>query len=151
VAFDHDVAPELTAAPADAELVPVSRGFREPRDVGAAAQFPLLAPTWLPANFTFDTGSARDDDDAFHASLIFSRDRREFVTVYQQPESQTVGEEVYESQRVERGPRAVMITDLGDKPGERIAHTTDLASCHSVAMHRTVGSILLAFNPPTGY
>jgi hypothetical protein len=126
VAFDHDidVAPEITAAPADAEPVPASRGFREPRDVAAAAQFTLLAPTWLPANFTFQTGSARDDDDLFHASLIFSRDRREFVTLFQQPESQAVGEEVYEWQRVERGPRAVLITDLGDEPGERIAHTT---------------------------
>jgi hypothetical protein len=119
-----DVGPELTAVPAGAEAIPVSRGFRAPEDVATAAQFAVLAPTWLPANFTFQTGSARDDDDVLHASLIFSRDRREFVTLSQQPESQVVGEEVYEWQRVERGPRAVLITDLGDEPGERIAHTT---------------------------
>jgi hypothetical protein len=56
--------------------------------------------------------------------LIFSRDRREFVTLFEQPESERVGDEVYEWHSVDRGARTVLITDLGDEPGERIAHTT---------------------------
>lgn len=105
-------------------MVAATRKFEAPQDVASAAGFPLLAPTLLPENYTFQTGSARREHDGPHASLIFSRDRHEFVTLFQQPESQSVGDEVYEWHAVERGPRTVFVTDLGDEPGERIAHTT---------------------------
>jgi hypothetical protein len=121
---DADIPRELTGAPANAEMVAATRRFEAPQDVASAAGFPLLAPTWLPDNYAFQTGSAREDDGVLHASLIFSRDRHEFVTLFQQPESQSVGDEVYEWHAVERGPRTVFVTDLGDEPGERIAHTT---------------------------
>jgi hypothetical protein len=119
-----DIDPAITAAPADAEVVPVSRKFLSPADVANAAGFALLAPTWLPDEYTFQTGSARDGDDGVSASLIFSHDRHEFVTLYQQPEPEAIADDVYEWQTVERGSRVVRITDLGDEPGERIAHTT---------------------------
>ena len=58
--LDADVGRELTAAPADAEMVPATRKYEAPQDVANAAGFPLLAPTWLPDNYTFQTGSARE-------------------------------------------------------------------------------------------
>ncbi len=121
--LNADIPREFTATPGSAEAIPESQGFRSPEDVANAAQFPLLAPTWLPDNYTFQTGSARHRDDGPHASLIFSRDWREFVTLFQQSESQKVGDEPYEWHAVERGAWTVQITDLGDEPGERIAHT----------------------------
>ena len=122
--LDPDIPREFTAAPASSERIPVSPGFRAPEEVARAAQFPLLAPTWLPDLYTFQTGSARRREDGPHATLTFSRDRRVFVHLFEQPESQRVGDEVYEWHSVDSGPRTVLITDLGDEPGERIAHTT---------------------------
>jgi len=122
--INGDIERAVTDAPAEAEDVPISRGFRSPDDVANEAGFALLAPTWLPDEYTFQTGSARDGDDGPHASLIFSRDRREFVTLYQQPVPPTSVDDAYEWQTVERGARVVRITDVGDESGQRIAHTT---------------------------
>ena len=122
---DATIAAALTAVPEGAEMIPPS-SFRAPRDVAIAAPgLTLLSPTWLPTNFVFQTGHASvDDADVPHASLIFSRDRRAFVTLRQRPESQPFGEETYQWHHIERGPRTVFITDLTNAPGERIARTT---------------------------
>ena len=122
--IDAPVAATLTKVPEDAEAVPASQGFRSVEEVAAAAQLALLAPTWLPPGYTFQTGGVFVRDDVPEATLVFSRDRREFVSLYEWPESRSRGEEVYEWERVERGPRTVFISDRSDQSGERVAHTT---------------------------
>jgi hypothetical protein len=122
--IDAPVATTLTEVPGDAEAVPASQGFRTVEEVAAAAQLSLLAPTWLPPEYSFQTGGVFVRDDVPEATLVFSRDRREFVSLYEWPESQQRGDDVYEWERVERGPRTVLISDRSDQSGQRVAHTT---------------------------
>jgi hypothetical protein len=120
---DAAIAPALTEAPRDAEAVPPSQSFRNVQEVAAATQLTLLAPTWLPPGYAFQTGGVHIRDGVPSASVHFSRERKDFVSVYEFPESMPRGDDVYEWERVERGARTVLISDLGDQPGQRVAHT----------------------------
>jgi hypothetical protein len=120
------IASALTATPADAAPVPASQHFESVEEVAAATPLSLLAPRWLPPEDTFQSGGVYLRDGVPEAMLVFSRDRRAFISLYEWPESQaqTLDDEVYEWDHVERESRTVFISDQGDQPGQRVAHTT---------------------------
>ena len=122
--IDAPIAPALTEVPSGAETVPVTQGPRTLEEIAAAAGLPLLAPTWLPPEYTFQSGGAHVRNDVPDATLNFSRERREFISLFEWPESQPRGESGYQWERVQRGPRTVLISDLSDRVGERVAQTT---------------------------
>jgi hypothetical protein len=122
--IDASIPAALTEPPADAEEVRPSQGFRTVEEVAAAAQLSLLSPRWLPPEYSFQTGGVYRRDDIPEATLVFSRDRREFVSLYEWPESQQRGDDTIEWERVERGTRTVLISDRSDQAGQRVAHTT---------------------------
>ena len=88
IAFQHDevtdleidapVAPALTEIPPGAETVPVTQGSRTLEEIAAVAGLPLLAPTWLPPEYSFQSGGVYVRSDVPEVTLTFSRDRREF-------------------------------------------------------------------------
>ncbi len=124
---DAEFAADLTAVLEGAERVtpsPSRKRIEEPRDMAAAAALVVLSPSWLPPGYVFETGSPRADDgsDAPRASLFFSRDRRDFVTIREVPDAEPL-RQVYEWERVERGTRTVLITDRSDASGTRVAET----------------------------
>ena len=121
---DAPVADALTEVPPDAETVPVSQGSRTLEEIAAAAGLTVLAPTWLPAEYSFQSGGVYVRDDVPQVSLTFSRDRREFDQLFEWPESQPRGEGDYVWERVERGSRTVLISDLSDRVGERVVQVT---------------------------
>ena len=102
----------------------MSQGSRTLEEIAAAAELTVLAPTWLPAEYTFQSGGVYVRNDVPQVSLTFSRDRREFISLFEWPESQPRGEGGYVWERVERGSRTVLISDLSDRVGERVAQVT---------------------------
>ena len=85
----------------------------------------MLAPTWLPAEYSFQSGGVYVRDDVPQVSLTFSRDRREFVSLFEWPESLSVWRgRLRAGMRVERGSRTVLISDLSDRVGERVVEVT---------------------------
>jgi hypothetical protein len=122
--IDAPIAPALTEVPPGAETVPVTQGPRTLEEIAAAAGLPLFAPTWLPPEYTFQSGGAHVRNDVPQATLNYSRERREFISLFEWPESQPRGESGYQWERVERGPRSVLISDLSDRVGERVAQST---------------------------
>jgi len=122
--IDAPVVPALTEVPPGAEVVPASQGHRTLEELAAAAGLPLLAPTWLPPEYSFQSGGLYVKDEVPEAALTFSRDRREFISLYEWPESQARGEGGYVWERVERAGRTVLISDVSDRVGERVAQIT---------------------------
>jgi hypothetical protein len=120
--IDAPVAAALTEVPEGAEARSVSQRFRAVEEVAAEAQLVLLAPRWLPPEYSFQTGSASVRDGVPQATLVFSRDRREFIQLFESPESRDRGEDTYVWERVKRGSRIVMISDGSDQPGQRVAY-----------------------------
>ena len=123
IELDAEVPHELTAPPPDAEAVPPTSGVRDPHDIARATELTVLSPTWLPPGYTFQTGSADVRDEGPWATLIFSKDRREFVQLFESP-AKLIDDDPYEWEHVQRDGRTVLITDAGDATGKRIAHTT---------------------------
>ena len=131
IAFQHDevtdleidapVAPALTEVPPGAETVPVTQGSRTLEEIAAVAGLPLLAPTWLPPGYSFQSGGVYVRSDVPEVTLTYSRERREFISLFEWPESQPRGESGYVWERIDRGPRTVLISDLSDRVGERVA------------------------------
>jgi hypothetical protein len=122
--IDAPIGAALTEAPPDAEAVPASQGSRTIDEIAATAELTVLAPTWLPPEYSFQSGGVYVRNDVPQVSLVFSRDRREFVQLLEWPESRPHGEGDYVWERVERGSRTVLISDLGDRVGERVAQVT---------------------------
>jgi hypothetical protein len=118
------ISPALTAVPAGAERVPATQGFRSVEEIAAATPLSLLAPRWLPPEFMFQTGGVFIRDGVPEANLVYSRDRRVFVSLYEWPESRLPGEETIEWEPIDRGSRTVLMSDQSDRPGKRIARTT---------------------------
>jgi hypothetical protein len=121
---DAAIPTALTRAPEDAEEVPAGQGFRSVEEVATRAELLLLAPTWLPPEYSFQTGGVYRRDDIPDTTLVFSRDRHEFVSLYERPASHQPGDDAILWERVERGSRTVLISDRSDQVGERVAHTT---------------------------
>ena len=122
--IDAPVDSALTETPPGAEPVPVSQGSRTIEEIAEAAELTVLAPTWLPAEYSFQSGGVYVRDDVPQVSLVFSRDRREFVQLFEWPESHPRGEGDYVWERVVRGSRPGLISDLSDQVGERVAQVT---------------------------
>jgi hypothetical protein len=144
---DAPVTAELTAVPEGAEARPVSQGFRTVEEVAAEAQLVVLAPGWLPEEYSFQTGSATVRDGIPQVTIIFSRERREFIQLLESPESESLGADVYAWERVDRGPRTVMISDQGDQIGQRVAYITIDGTCAVIYAPLAAAELLdLAFS-----
>ncbi len=95
IAFQHDevtdleidapVAPALTEVPPGAETVPVTQGSRTLEEIAAVAGLPLLAPTWLPPGYSFQSGGVYVRSDVPEVTLTYSRERREFISLSNGP------------------------------------------------------------------
>jgi hypothetical protein len=124
----------LTAVPAGTEAVVLRPPLRGPGDLAAAADLQVLSPTRVPAGFEFDTlGSNVDRRNATRVQLIFTRERREFVNIFEMPASEPVDDSVYEMQEARRGDRTVSITDVSDAAGTRYA-TAELAGTRAIIL-----------------
>jgi hypothetical protein len=120
--LDPVVAPELTAAPAGAIAVPPSAGNRSIEEIAADTDLAVFRATWLPDGFAYQAGAAYGGEYP-HVSITYARGGREFVSLHASP-AEPIPDDRYEWIMVQRGSRTVAITDVGDTPGERIAHTT---------------------------
>ena len=124
IELDAEVPHELTAPPPGAEAVPPTSGVREPEDIAPRQPSSLCSHRRGSRPATPSRPAAPDDRaEGPWATLIFSKDRREFVQLFESPAT-PIGDEPYEWEHVERDGRTVFITDAGDATGQRIAHTT---------------------------
>jgi hypothetical protein len=127
-----EIPPEITAPPAHAEVVPPTQGHRSPRDVADAAELSVFAPAWLPPDYTFQTGAARVDKDGIASvDLTFSKDRREFIQLWEYPDS-PLPAELDAWEQVVRGDRRTVISDVSDATGTRIAITSLDGTCVTI-------------------
>jgi hypothetical protein len=120
--IDADVSNVLTAVPEGATAVPPSAGSRSIEEIAADTDLAVFRATWLPDDYTYQAGAAYGGEHP-HVSIVYSRDRREFVQLIAEPAT-PITDERYDWTEVRRDGRTVAITDAGDAPGERIAHTT---------------------------
>jgi hypothetical protein len=122
----------LTAVPSGTEAFVPRPPLRGPGDLAATAGLLVLSPTWVPDGFEFDTrGSNVDRRNAAQVQIIFSRERREFINIFEMPASEPVYNSVYEMEEVRRGDRTVSITDVSDAVGTRYA-TAELAGTRAI-------------------
>jgi hypothetical protein len=112
----------LTAVPPGAEAFVARPPLGGPGDLAATADLQVLSPTWVPEGFMFDArGSHVDRRNPASVQVIFERERREFVTIFEAPASEPLRDGVYDMEEVRRGDRAVAITDVSDAAGMRWA------------------------------
>jgi hypothetical protein len=112
----------LTAVPPGAEAFVARPPLGGPGDLAATADLQVLSPTWVPEGFMFDArGSHVDRRNPASVQVIFERERREFVTIFEVPASEPLRDGVYDMEEVRRGDRAVAITDVSDAAGMRWA------------------------------
>ena len=103
-----------------------------PGDLAVTADLQVLVPTRVPDGFVFDVrGSNVDRRNAASVQVIFTRERREFVNIFEVPASEPLQEGVYEMEEVRRGDRTVSITDVSDAVGMRWA-TTERARTRAI-------------------
>lgn len=122
----------LTAVPPGTEAFVPRPPLRGPGDLAATSDLQVLSPTRVPDGFEFDThGSNVDRRNAAWVQVIFTRERREFVNIFEMPASEPVHERVYDMEEVRRGDRTVSITDVSDAVGTRYA-TAELAGTRAI-------------------
>jgi hypothetical protein len=113
---------ELTAVPVGTEAFVPRPPLRGPGDLAATADLQVVSPAWVPAGFEFDTrGSNVDRRNPAWVQVIFTRQRREFVNIFEMPASEAVDDSTYTVEEVQRGDRTVSITDASDAVGTRYA------------------------------
>ena len=129
------VADSLTAVPPGTEAFVARPPLRGPGDLAATADLQVLSPTWVPDGFEFDTrGSNVDRRNPTEVQVIFTRERREFVNIFEMPASEPVPDSGYEMEEVRRGDRIVSITDVSDAAGTRFA-VAEVAGTRAVISH----------------
>ncbi len=138
--IDADVPQELTAVPDGATAVPPSAGSRSIEEIATDTELAVFRATWLPDGYTYQAGAAYGGEHP-HVSITYSRDRREFVQLIAEPAT-PITDERYDWTEMQRDGRTVAITDAGDAPGERIAHTT-IDGTRIVVMSRVSAEDLL--------
>ena len=85
----------------------------------------MFAPTWLPDGYVFDTGHAGPDPKgSARATLIYTVERRRFVTFIEFPDPPRERTRSTGGRSVDRGERWVAISDVTEAEGVRISRAS---------------------------